>query len=110
MALADHAWLARFGGGTRAHRPADPAGQLAWIVEKFQGWTDCGGHPENAVSRQRLLDNVAVYWFAACGASSARLYWESIPPRDRHGTAVVAYRTGGRGAESGGDGAPFEAF
>ncbi|MFI2259981.1 epoxide hydrolase family protein [Streptomyces tubercidicus] len=59
-----------------------PAGQLAWIVEKFQGWTDCDGHPENAVSRQRLLDNAAIYWFSACGASSARLYWESLPPRD----------------------------
>ncbi|MFD5393818.1 hypothetical protein ACFWJW_06255 [Streptomyces sp. NPDC127097] len=66
-----------------------PAGQLAWIVEKFHGWTDCDGHPENAVSRQRLLDNVAVYWFAACGASSARLYWESIPPRDRTSPVTV---------------------
>ncbi|MFJ9619462.1 epoxide hydrolase family protein [Streptomyces noursei] len=59
-----------------------PAGQLAWIVEKFHGWTDCDGHPENAVSRQRLLDNVSLYWFGACGASSARLYWESLKSTD----------------------------
>ncbi|MFE2938590.1 epoxide hydrolase family protein [Streptomyces sp. NPDC059255] len=59
-----------------------PAGQLAWIVEKFHGWTDCAGHPENAVSRQRLLDNASVYWFGASGASSARLYWESSGSRD----------------------------
>ena len=60
-----------------------PAGQLAWIIEKFHSWTDCDGHPENAVSRQRLLDNVAVYWFRSCGTSSARLYWESAPRLDR---------------------------
>lgn len=54
-----------------------PVAQLAWIVEKFHDAADCGGHPENAVSRQRLLDNVAMYWFSASGASSARLYWES---------------------------------
>jgi epoxide hydrolase len=66
-----------------------PAGQLAWIVEKFQGWTDCGGHPENAVSRQRLLDNVAIYWLGACGASSARLYWESVPLQNRTSPVTV---------------------
>jgi pimeloyl-ACP methyl ester carboxylesterase len=55
-----------------------PAGQCAWIAEKFHEWTDCHGHPENAVSRDRLLDNISVYWFTATAASSARLYWESL--------------------------------
>ena len=55
-----------------------PAGQLAWIVEKFWAWTDCHGHPENAVSRDELLDNVMLYWVTGSGASSARLYWESF--------------------------------
>jgi hypothetical protein len=27
-----------------------PVGQLAWIVEKFWAWTDCDGHPENALT------------------------------------------------------------
>ncbi|MEU0932564.1 MULTISPECIES: epoxide hydrolase family protein [unclassified Embleya] len=54
-----------------------PVGQLAWIVEKFQQWTDCDGHPENALSRDHLLDNVMVYWLTDTAASSARLYWES---------------------------------
>ncbi len=53
-------------------------GQLAWIVEKFWSWTDCDGHPENALSRDELLDNVMVYWLTGSGASSARLYWESF--------------------------------
>jgi epoxide hydrolase len=55
-----------------------PAGQAAWILEKFWAWTDCNGHPENALSRDELLDNVMLYWLNAAGASSARLYWESF--------------------------------
>jgi pimeloyl-ACP methyl ester carboxylesterase len=55
-----------------------PAGQAAWILEKFWKWTDCNGHPENAVSRDELIDNLMLYWLPATGASSARLYWESF--------------------------------
>jgi len=55
-----------------------PAGQAAWIVEKFWAWTDCDGHPENVLSRDELLDNVMLYWLTAAAASSARLYWESF--------------------------------
>ncbi len=55
-----------------------PVGQAAWILEKFWAWTDCNGHPENAIARDDLLDNVMMYWLTASGASSARLYWESF--------------------------------
>lgn len=55
-----------------------PAGQAAWILEKFWSWTDCNGHPENALTRDEMLDNVMLYWLPATGASSARLYWESF--------------------------------
>jgi pimeloyl-ACP methyl ester carboxylesterase len=55
-----------------------PAGQAAWILEKFWAWTDCNGHPENALGRDELLDNVMLYWLTGAGASSARLYWESF--------------------------------
>jgi pimeloyl-ACP methyl ester carboxylesterase len=55
-----------------------PAGQCAWVLEKFKAWCDCDGHPENVLSRDELLDNVMVYWLTATGASSARLYWESL--------------------------------
>lgn len=57
-----------------------PAGQLAWIIEKFWAWTDCDGHPENAVNRDDLLDNVMIYWVTASATSSARIYWESFRP------------------------------
>ena len=55
-----------------------PAGQAAWIIEKFWAWTDCDGHPENAVSRDEMLDNVMLYWTTGSATSSARIYWESF--------------------------------
>jgi len=55
-----------------------PAGQAAWILEKFWAWTDNDGHPEDAISRDELLDNVMVYWVTETATSSARLYWESF--------------------------------
>ncbi|WP_206428581.1 epoxide hydrolase family protein [Mycolicibacterium stellerae] len=55
-----------------------PAGLCAWIVEKFWAWTDCDEHLEDAVSRDELLDNLMLYWLPGTGASSGRLYWESI--------------------------------
>ena len=60
-----------------------PAGQAAWILEKFWAWTDCDGHPENILGRDELLDNVMLYWVTATAASSARLYWESFGPKRR---------------------------
>jgi pimeloyl-ACP methyl ester carboxylesterase len=54
-----------------------PAGLLAWIVEKFRAWSDCGGHPENCFTRDQLLTNVMLYWATQTSASSVRLYWES---------------------------------
>jgi pimeloyl-ACP methyl ester carboxylesterase len=58
-----------------------PVGQMAWILEKFWAWTDCDGHPENALTRDEMLDNIMLYWLTASGASSARLYWESFGAR-----------------------------
>jgi pimeloyl-ACP methyl ester carboxylesterase len=55
-----------------------PAALCAWIIEKFWAWTDSDGHPENVLTRDELLDNVMLYWLPRSGASSARLYWESI--------------------------------
>jgi pimeloyl-ACP methyl ester carboxylesterase len=53
-----------------------PAGLLAWIVEKFRGWSDCDGHPENCYTRDQLITNVMLYWVTQTATSSARLYWE----------------------------------
>ena len=49
---------------------------LAWIVEKFRGWSDCDGDPETVFTRDQLITNVMMYWVTATSASAARLYWE----------------------------------
>ena len=59
-----------------------PAAQCAWIVEKFHAWTDGDGRPEKLLGRDRMLDNVMLYWLTGTGASSARLYWESFRGQD----------------------------
>jgi pimeloyl-ACP methyl ester carboxylesterase len=54
-----------------------PAGQLAWIVERFKDWTDPAAElPEDAVDRDRLLTNVTIYWLTATAGPSAQLYYE----------------------------------
>ena len=64
-------WIQGTRPQTLAYGLADsPAGLAAWIVEKFQRWTDCAGHPENAVSRDEMLANISLYWFTgSIGAS-----------------------------------------
>jgi pimeloyl-ACP methyl ester carboxylesterase len=55
-----------------------PAGLCAWIVEKLWTWTDHPGDLSLVLSDDQVLDNVTLYWLTGTGASSARLYWESI--------------------------------
>src|SRR5215813_11009115 len=54
-----------------------PAGQLAWIIEKFKEWTDSDKVPEDAIARDRLLTNATIYWLTATAGSSAQLYYEA---------------------------------
>jgi len=53
-----------------------PVGQCAWIAEKYWAWTDHDGDPLRALDRDRMLDNISVYWHTRTAASSARIYWE----------------------------------
>jgi pimeloyl-ACP methyl ester carboxylesterase len=54
-----------------------PAGQLAWITEKFKEWTDSAKTPEDAVDRDHLLTIVSWYWLTGTAGSSAQFYYES---------------------------------
>lgn len=54
-----------------------PAGQAAWIYDKYQSKTDNGGLAEDAVTLDRMLDTIAISWFTDSAASSARIYWEN---------------------------------
>ena len=65
-----------------------PAGQAAWVVEKYQAWMDCDGHPENVLSRDELLDQVMLYWLPNSATSSARLYWESFARPSREAVTL----------------------
>jgi pimeloyl-ACP methyl ester carboxylesterase len=54
-----------------------PSGLLAWIVEKFQDWSDPAAKlPEDAVDIDRILTDVSIYWFTATAASAAHTYYE----------------------------------
>ena len=70
----------------QAHRPEtigaaltdSPVGQLAWIAEKFQTWTNpSAATPDQAVDRDQLLTNISLYWFTRSGASAARFVSEA---------------------------------
>ena len=52
-----------------------PAGLAAWIIEKFHIWTDGGGNPEGAVTRDELLANISLYWFTGAIGSSFWPYY-----------------------------------
>ena len=51
-----------------------PVGLAAWIVEKFQAWSDCAGNPLARFSMDLLLDNVMVYWLTGTAGTSTWLY------------------------------------
>ncbi|MBB4686981.1 epoxide hydrolase family protein [Amycolatopsis jiangsuensis] len=48
-----------------------PAGQLAWIAEKFRAFS---GADHDLIDRETLLTNVSLYWFTGTAGSSARIY------------------------------------
>jgi len=52
-----------------------PAGLAAWISEKFYAWTDCDGLPENAISLDKILSNICLYWFTRAIGSSFWPYY-----------------------------------
>lgn len=60
-----------------------PAGQLAWIVEKFKEWTSSAHQlPEDAISRDDILTDVSIYWFTSTAGSAANLYYENMHSGD----------------------------
>jgi pimeloyl-ACP methyl ester carboxylesterase len=55
-----------------------PVGLAAWIYDKLADWTDTGGHPEKALTRDEMLDDITLYWLTNTATSSARIYWETV--------------------------------
>jgi epoxide hydrolase len=56
-----------------------PVGQLAWLAEKYEAWTDTPVDPD------AVLTQASIYWFTQTAGSSAQIYLEHV-------------RAGGRGA------------
>lgn len=54
-----------------------PAGQAAWMYDKFAAWTYTGGEPERELTRDDMLDDITLYWLTNSATSSAQLYWEN---------------------------------
>lgn len=64
-----------------------PIGQLAWIAEKLEAWSDGG---LGAYRTDDVLDDVSLYWFTNTAASAARYYRESaLHPPDAAVRAAV---------------------
>ncbi|MDB4963580.1 MAG: Epoxide hydrolase [Myxococcales bacterium] len=63
---------------TLAYGLADsPALLAAWLYDKFTAWTDTGGQPERALTKDEMLDDITLYWVTNTGATASRLYWEA---------------------------------
>ncbi len=80
-------WSAKEGGYSHMHatKPLtaayglndSPTGLCAWIIEKFNSWSDNNGNIENTFSKDELLANVTLYWLTETIHSSMRIYNEN---------------------------------
>jgi pimeloyl-ACP methyl ester carboxylesterase len=59
-----------------------PAGLVAWIIDKYRDWSDCGGDLEARWDRDTLLTVATLYWATATIGSSFRQYY-NYPLNDR---------------------------
>jgi pimeloyl-ACP methyl ester carboxylesterase len=53
-----------------------PMAQAAWIYDIFNAGTGNTGDPEAVLSRDKMLDEITLYWLTNSAASSARFYLE----------------------------------
>lgn len=53
-----------------------PSGLLAWILEKYQAWSDCDGDLSSRFSDDFLLTQASLYWFTNTISTSFRDYYE----------------------------------
>ena len=69
-----------------------PVGLAAWIYALFQDVSDSGGDVESVFALDAIIDDIMLYWLPNTGASSARLYWETMQAM-RHGGMPTAPMT-----------------
>ena len=54
-----------------------PVGMLAWLLERWRAWSDCGGDVETRFSRDAMLTNATIYWATESFGTSVRFYAEA---------------------------------
>jgi pimeloyl-ACP methyl ester carboxylesterase len=54
-----------------------PIGLAAWLIEKFQRWSDCENEPSQAFTLDELITNIMIYWLTNTAHSSIRFYSEA---------------------------------
>jgi hypothetical protein len=60
-----------------------PAGLAAWMLDHDADSYEkisrafAGGEPAGGLTRDRILDNITLYWLAGTATPAARIYWES---------------------------------
>ena len=59
-----------------------PVGQLAWIADKFQRWSDPQQPLTDKFTADDIITNVMMYWASDSFTSAARLYKEAFQSGD----------------------------
>jgi microsomal epoxide hydrolase len=54
-----------------------PVGQLAWLMQRWQDWSDCHGDLASEYDRDFLLTTAMLYWVSESFVSSVRIYREA---------------------------------
>jgi len=55
-----------------------PVGLLAWIVEKYRAWSDCGGDLATRWSDEDILRHASLYWLTNSIGTSFRPYFDYL--------------------------------
>jgi hypothetical protein len=72
---ASHLAVHMLDGATLAHGLSDsPAGLLAWLLERWNAWSDNGGNVESVFTKDDLLTHATIYWVNNSIATSMRYY------------------------------------
>jgi microsomal epoxide hydrolase len=63
-----------------------PAGQLAWITQRWRDWGETGGDVESVFPREFLITTSMIYWVTESFVSSVRYYGDAVryPWRPMH--------------------------
>ncbi|TFV98802.1 epoxide hydrolase family protein [Leifsonia flava] len=67
-----------------------PAGLLAWIIDKYRDWSDCGGDLETRFDRETLFTIGTLYWATESIGTSFRQYVDYDANRPRPDITVPA--------------------